>query len=128
MRLAVDIGGTFTDLTAVDDTGSVFHAKRLTTNDDLSRGVAQCVDEAGVDLADAERFLHGSTIAINTVIQRDGAATARRRRLKFRCILWSIAFYVFPEGAKRWDFMHFRTAGGNAFRLVDGLPLFPCRF
>ncbi len=76
MRLAVDIGGTFTDLTAVDDTGSVFHAKRLTTNDDLSRGVAQCVDEAGVDLADAERFLHGSTIAINTVIQRDGAATA----------------------------------------------------
>ena len=76
MRLAVDIGGTFTDLTAVDDDGREFHAKRLTTYDDLSKGVAQCIDEAGIDLADAKGFLHGSTIAINTVIQRNGAATA----------------------------------------------------
>ena len=76
MRLAVDIGGTFTDLTAVDDDGREFHAKRLTTYDDLSNGVAQCIDEAGIDLADAKGFLHGSTIAINTVIQRNGAATA----------------------------------------------------
>ena len=35
MRIAVDIGGTFTDLVAVDDNGEIFRSKSLTTPDDL---------------------------------------------------------------------------------------------
>jgi len=76
MRIAVDIGGTFTDLVAVDDDGQLYYAKSLTTYDDLSRGVFNCVAESGVELTRVRSFLHGSTIAINTVIQENGARTA----------------------------------------------------
>jgi N-methylhydantoinase A len=75
--VAVDIGGTFTDLIAFDDgTGALFHAKRLTTYDNLVRGVLDCVDRSGLDLAAVGKLIHGSTVAINTLIERKGAKTA----------------------------------------------------
>ena len=74
-RLAVDIGGTFTDLVAITDDGKIAYTKALTTYDDLSRGVMDCLQKAGVSLPDFEFFIHGTTIAINTVIQRKGALT-----------------------------------------------------
>lgn len=75
-QIAADIGGTFTDLTAVDEHG-VFHtAKTLTTPHDQAEGVLNGLDKLGARLAETELFLHGSTIAINAVLQRDGARTA----------------------------------------------------
>jgi N-methylhydantoinase A len=75
-RVAVDIGGTFTDLVAYSQAEDrLLFSKSLTTYDSLSRGVFDCVKLAGLNLADAEHFLHGSTIAINAVIQRRGART-----------------------------------------------------
>jgi N-methylhydantoinase A len=75
--VAVDIGGTFTDLIAFDDgTGALFHAKRLTTYDNLVRGVIDCVERSGLDLAGVGKLIHGSTVAINTLIERKGAKTA----------------------------------------------------
>ena len=50
--VAVDIGGTFTDLVGFDDAaGRLYSAKRLTTPDDLVRGVLNCIDRSGLALA-----------------------------------------------------------------------------
>jgi N-methylhydantoinase A len=77
LTLAVDIGGTFTDLLGYDDrTGRFYSAKSSTTPDDLAAGIFDCVDKIGVPPDDVQAFVHGSTVAINTVIERKGARTA----------------------------------------------------
>ncbi|MBO0877441.1 MAG: hydantoinase/oxoprolinase family protein, partial [Pseudonocardia sp.] len=83
-RIAADIGGTFTDLTAVDADGVFSTAKTLTTPHDHAEGVLTGLDKLGAHLPDAELFLHGSTIAINTVLQRVGARTALITTAGFR--------------------------------------------
>jgi len=76
LRVAVDIGGTFTDLVAQDELGCLSVAKVLTTPLDHSEGVMSAIAKGGADLRDTALFLHGSTIAINTVIERKGVKTA----------------------------------------------------
>ena len=77
LRVAADIGGTFTDLVSYDAaSGEVRFEKALTTPQALHDGVMQCFDKADVDVARTEHFIHGSTVAINAVIQRSGARTA----------------------------------------------------
>ena len=77
LRIAVDIGGTFTDLAAFDGTGGVLRfGKALSTHDRLVDGIQDTVEGAGVAFSDAHLFLHGSTIAINTLLERTGARTA----------------------------------------------------
>ena len=75
--LAVDIGGTFTDLMAFDEaTQDFFQAKSLTTPDDLSQAILDCISKSGMSIADAGDLIHGTTQAINTLIERKGAKTA----------------------------------------------------
>lgn len=75
--VAVDIGGTFTDLVGFDDeTGRLCSAKRLTTPENLVLGVLNCVDRSGVPMGAITQLIHGSTVAINTLIERKGAPTA----------------------------------------------------
>lgn len=77
MRLAADIGGTFTDVAAFDvATGKLKLGKALSTPHRLVDGITAGVEKAGTTYADAGLFLHGSTIAINTVLERTGARTA----------------------------------------------------
>src|SRR5215218_3023084 len=77
LRIAVDIGGTFTDLAAFDETeGKLMFGKALSTHGALVNGIQNTMDGAGVKSADAYLFLHGSTIAINTLLERSGAETA----------------------------------------------------
>jgi N-methylhydantoinase A len=77
IAISTDIGGTFTDLVAYDlDTGTIHQAKDYTDPADLSSGIARCIDKSGLSLADAPEFVHGSTVAINTAIERTGAPTA----------------------------------------------------
>ena len=77
MRIAVDIGGTFTDLAAFDgQTRRVRFGKALSTHDSLVRGIQETIERAGATLAESHLFLHGSTIAINTLLERSGAETA----------------------------------------------------
>jgi N-methylhydantoinase A len=77
LRLAADIGGTFTDIAVFDDTtGKLTFGKVLTTPQRLVDGINAGVDKAGSDYAATSLFLHGSTIAINTVLERTGAKTA----------------------------------------------------
>ncbi|MFN0302004.1 MAG: hydantoinase/oxoprolinase N-terminal domain-containing protein, partial [Burkholderiales bacterium] len=75
-RLASDIGGTFTDVAAFDPkSGRLLLGKTLSTPIDLADGITQAVEKAGARYADAALFLHGSTIAINTMLERTGAKT-----------------------------------------------------
>jgi N-methylhydantoinase A len=76
LRIGVDIGGTFTDLVALDEsTGAVTNAKALSTPRDLLEGVLRCVDQAGVRLQDCRLVIHGTTIGINALLEGKGART-----------------------------------------------------
>ena len=77
LRLAADIGGTFTDIAAFDPaTGALSLGKAPSTPSHLVDGIAAGVDRAGVAYSDSALFLHGSTIAINTMLERTGARAA----------------------------------------------------
>ncbi len=77
LRIAVDIGGTFTDMAAFDEaTGKLLFGKALSTHGQLVSGIQATLDSAAIDLKDGNLFLHGSTIAINTLLERNGANTA----------------------------------------------------
>ena len=97
MRIAIDIGGTFTDLVAVDDGRQVYRSKSLTTPDDLSRAIQDCLSIAGIDVAGAEFFVHGSTVTINAVLERKGARTGLITTKGFRDV-YEIGRGNRPEG------------------------------
>ena len=77
LRLAADIGGTFTDIAVFDDrSGKLTFGKALSTPDHLVDGITAAVEKAGSSYRSAGLFLHGSTIAVNTILERTGARTA----------------------------------------------------
>ncbi len=77
LRLAADIGGTFTDIAVFDDrSGKLTFGKALSTPERLVDGISAGVEKAGSRYGSAGLFLHGSTIAINTMLERTGARTA----------------------------------------------------
>ena len=87
-RIAVDIGGTFTDLVAVaSDSGDVVRAKTLTTPDRLVDGVLDAIAQAGLLPEEASDVIHGSTVAINAILQQRGATTALLTTRGFRDVL-----------------------------------------
>jgi N-methylhydantoinase A len=74
--VAIDIGGTFTDLIGFDQaSGQFVQAKSLTTPAQLGQGVIDCIRKSGLAAAAIDELIHGSTIAINTLIERKGAKT-----------------------------------------------------
>jgi N-methylhydantoinase A len=87
IRLAADVGGTFTDVAAFDETtGALELGKTLTTPAALVTGIENGVRKAGLSLGSAALFLHGTTIAINTILERSGAACALITTQGFRDI------------------------------------------
>jgi N-methylhydantoinase A len=89
-RLAVDIGGTFTDL-ALDRAGRRTTLKVLTTPSAPEKGVIAGTEAilkaAGVAAADIAIVLHGTTLATNAIIERKGARTALITTQGFRDVL-----------------------------------------
>ena len=80
--VGIDVGGTFTDLVALDEaTGAVVTTKALSTPRDLLDGVLACVDQAGVRLADCRFVIHGTTIGINALLELKGARTGLVTRI-----------------------------------------------
>ncbi|MCP4333071.1 MAG: hypothetical protein GY785_10485 [Gammaproteobacteria bacterium] len=75
-RIAVDIGGIFTDI-ALDDGSSLYTAKTLTTRDDPVRGVVDVIRianrDAGCAAQSISSVIHGTTLATNALIERKGA-------------------------------------------------------
>ncbi len=94
--IGVDIGGTFTDLVGIRD-GEVYIEKSSTTIDDPTRGVADCIGSPADNLLDIEQFRHGTTIAINTVLERKGARAALITTKGFRDV-YAIGRSNRPEG------------------------------
>ena len=78
--VGIDVGGTFTDFVLVDNSGSVSVFKRLTTPSDPSRGVLEGLGEFAElherELRDVARFIHGTTLVANSIIERRGSPTA----------------------------------------------------
>src|SRR6201984_18521 len=80
-RIGIDVGGTFTDLVAVDDLGRTTLAKVPSTPPDPSIGVPAglqlLADTLGRDrsalLAETDRIVHGTTVATNALLERRGA-------------------------------------------------------
>ena len=89
-RLAVDIGGTFTDVVLADGDALV-SAKVLTTYPDPAHGfmaaVAQALERAGRASADVGVIVHGTTLATNALIERKGARTALLTTAGFRDVI-----------------------------------------
>src|SRR5713226_4298402 len=88
MRIATDIGGTFTDLVYLDEKrGTVGVAKSSSTPADFAVGVLDTLRNAGVDAAATRFFVHGSTVIINALTERTGARTALITTRGFRDVL-----------------------------------------
>nr|WP_294519880.1 hydantoinase/oxoprolinase family protein [uncultured Rhodopila sp.] len=89
-RLAVDIGGTFTDL-ALEHGGQRSTVKVLTTPAAPEQGVMQglrtITAAAGIAPADIALIIHGTTLATNAIIERKGARTALITTEGFRDVL-----------------------------------------
>ena len=94
--LGVDIGGTFTDFSLIDDKGNIALWKQATTPKDpaiaVKKGLASLADAQGITieafLKDLDLFVHGQTIATNTVIQKNGPKTALLCTEGFRDVLY----------------------------------------
>jgi N-methylhydantoinase A len=82
-RIGIDVGGTFTDLVAIDEGGATMLAKVPSTPDDPSRGVldglARLAVRLGLEraalLGATDRIVHGTTVATNALLERKGART-----------------------------------------------------
>lgn len=84
LRIGIDVGGTFTDLVALDSAGRATFAKHPSTPQDQSLGVMAGLGElarrlgleVGAMLARTERIVHGTTVATNALLERKGARVA----------------------------------------------------
>ena len=91
-RLGVDVGGTFTDLALYDvENDRLEFAKTPSTPDDqtlaVADGVRHLADRLGLRSQDIAFFIHGTTVAINTLLERKGARTALITTAGFRDVL-----------------------------------------
>jgi N-methylhydantoinase A len=85
IRLSADVGGTFTDVAAFDEaSGELQLGKTLTTPAKLVDGIENGVTKAGAAFRSARLFLHGTTVAINTILERTGARCALITTQSFR--------------------------------------------
>lgn len=86
--IAIDIGGTFTDLAACDvETGVVAYTKSPTTYERLSEAIFDCIRKARLEARQASFVKHGTTLVINALLQRAGARTALLTTKGFRDVL-----------------------------------------
>ncbi len=88
IRVAIDIGGTFTDLISLDEeTGAITEEKAHTTPANYARGVLDSIEQAEISLEEASYFIHGTTVVINALTERKGARTALITTRGFRDVL-----------------------------------------
>jgi N-methylhydantoinase A len=91
VRVAIDIGGTFTDIVLLTGGGVLHESKVSTTPDDPSRavvqGLAALTQELAIPAGDIAEVLHGTTVGSNTILQRKGARTGLITTRGFRDVL-----------------------------------------
>jgi len=87
MRVGIEVGGTFTDLVAVDG-NRVEVVKVPSTPGNPEIGAFNSLEAAGIDPARVSDLVHGSTVATNAILERKGASVAFVTSRGFRDILF----------------------------------------
>ncbi|WP_017549822.1 hydantoinase/oxoprolinase family protein [Salinicoccus carnicancri] len=87
MRVATDIGGTFTDLVAVDEEGKITVGKSNTTPSNFEKGIFDVIEKADISFNDIEMFFHGTTVVINALTEKQGVKTGLITTEGFRDVL-----------------------------------------
>jgi N-methylhydantoinase A len=91
MRIGVDVGGTFTDITALDDDGQFHIGKIPSTPHDqsvaLAEGVRGVLGRLGAEASTVDYLGHGTTVATNTLLELNGSSTALVVTKGFRDVL-----------------------------------------
>lgn len=91
-RIGIDIGGTFTDLTVFDEQAGVLHILKTPSVGDhpsraVTEGIRQIAAQHDVEPEQIGTFVHGTTLALNTLLQRNGATCGLLVTEGFRDIL-----------------------------------------
>jgi N-methylhydantoinase A len=87
LRVAVDVGGTFTDICILDEEGGEVRVGKVPSTADPIEAVVDGVVEAGVDLRDVVVFTHGTTVATNALITRNLPPAAMVTTRNFRDVI-----------------------------------------
>src|SRR6266702_1651059 len=87
LRVAVDVGGTFTDICIMDETTGLIRIEKTASTPDPIDGIMGGVSKAGVDLAEVALFSHGTTVATNALITRRLPRTAVVTTKGFRDVI-----------------------------------------
>lgn len=90
-RLAIDIGGTFTDFILQDGAGALHSYKTLTTHQDYTiaivAGIDRLLERTGIAAGEVGQVLHATTLGSNTLLERTGARTGLITTAGFRDVL-----------------------------------------
>src|SRR5438876_2224225 len=113
LRVAVDVGGTFTDICILDEEQGTIEIGKVPSTADPIDAVVSGVVDAGVDLRDVVVFSHGTTVATNALITRNLPPAAMVTTRHFRDVieirrgtksdLWDAYADVAPPYIRRRD-------------------------
>ncbi len=113
LRVAVDVGGTFTDICILDEADGSIDVRKVPSTSDPIEAVVEGVAEAGIDLRDVVVFSHGTTVATNALITRNLPPAAMVTTRHFRDVieirrgtkqdLWDAYADVAPPYIRRRD-------------------------
>tara|TARA_A100001037_G_scaffold306839_1_gene356829 strand:- start:23429 stop:25459 length:2031 start_codon:yes stop_codon:yes gene_type:complete len=131
MRVAVDIGGTFTDIVILDEkSGKIKNAKTSSTKDPII-GALKGVKDSGIDLTNVSLFSHGTTVATNALITRKLPATAMICSKGFRDVieirrgnkeeLWDTYKDLAPPYVRRRDRLTISERTDGSGKIVEKL-------
>ena len=113
LRVAVDVGGTFTDICVLDERDGSIGVAKVPSTAELLDGILDGIHEAGADLTEVALFSHGTTVATNALITRRFPPAAMVTTKGFRDVieirrgtkedLWDTYKDVAPPYIKRRD-------------------------
>jgi N-methylhydantoinase A len=87
LRVAVDVGGTFTDICIMDEVTGLIRIEKTSSTRDPIDGIMSGVSKAGIDLSKVALFSHGTTVATNALITRRLPRTAVVTTKGFRDVI-----------------------------------------
>lgn len=131
VRLGIDVGGTFTDLVAIDEvTRRVTSTKVPSTPHDPVAGVISSIEMAGIGRRQISAIVHGTTVATNALLERKGAPTAFIATAGFRDIIYIQRMNRKHHYDLTWDKPVLPVERKNCFEVagrfnVDGEELIP---
>lgn len=131
LRVAVDVGGTFTDICIMDEASGLIRIEKTSSTRDPIDGILSGVEKAGIDLSKVALFSHGTTVATNALITRRLPRAAVVSTKGFRDVieirrankedLWDVYKDVVPPYVPRRDRLTVPERVDAAGRIVEPL-------